>query len=362
MSKNKIENILTDIELPDFILPTSKERLREELLEKAELNFKKKMHKQKRIKYLSSIAATIILVLFLLLELPTQTISAKEIAQNLEKTYLNTYKKANIHYFKKLFKSIKKNSSFIMESWKYNKDLIRVQFKNKNNGQLINHTIINKHKTYELINPASKLKLKIRHFNKGKHYNKDKNRSVQMKKIKIVINKLKEKNKNKRAKVLIIKDSPDIINFSSQVPENIYSKLKSNPLVTYKGSKYDQSTGKEMEVFEKKTLLNYRSYIIEYENNLDEKINWFLRKLNEKQIKLSDTGKGSDKDNKNKTLIAIETTKINKISGRIISINYSLFNNSELIHQYELIFLEDKFIKYDKSIFNPDLYKLKSID
>ena len=88
----------------------------------------------------------------------------------------------------------------------------------------------------------------------------------------------------------------------------------------------------------------------------------FLRKLNEKQIKLSNTGKGSNKDKKNKTLIAIETTKINKISGRIISINYSLFNNSELVHQYELIFLEDKFIKYDKSIFNPDLYKLKSID
>ncbi len=362
MSTEKIKNILKNTKYPDFILKTAKEKLKKDLLSEAELVLSKDK-KKTLFKYFLSTAASIIFVLFLIFQIIPQQVSAKEIAHNLEKTYLNSLIKNSVYYIKKLFTvKGKENTTLLMESWRYNKNLLRLQFKDENDGKIISHLIATNKRTYELKETNSRLKLKIKidiceKDGEGSHKNITKNENI-----KVIIKKLKNiKNEGKRSKVLIIKESPDMIDYCKQIPNDIYDKLKSNKNVKYLGKKINEATGNQMDVFEKISYLDSTFFILEYEDDLNEKMEWFLNKIRDKKIKLNSKNKSDNLPEavSNKKLKAIETTQIDKTTGKIIRMSYKLLDDSEIVHQYELDFIEYKFLKYDSSIFDPELYNLK---
>ncbi len=373
MNIEKSIEMLKKVNPPEIFLELSKAKLRQELLDNK--HFKKKPLRKRHyiFRYAFSTAAVIgIVMFFVLFKFLPREVSAKELINNLEAVYNSSFMADKIHYIKTLFKTKEEPfGSYLMETWKYQENMIRVMFKNETNDKIIGHVIYKENKKYKLQTGKKDFNYKIRIVKKDSGPGRICADEKTVKAHRIMVfpakNSDKTAGKKKKVNILMIKDNFDIFGFCSQTPRNIFDKLKSDPYVEYIGSGIDTNTHRKMEILERKFSPDVKSFLLEYEDDVQTEIDWFIDKLRKKEIKLCadpDSKIPSEKPGHNRNLKlekidVVETTKIDKKTGEIFQIKYSLYKKDKLIDRYELSFLEDRFINYNPEIFNPNAFGLK---
>jgi hypothetical protein len=373
MKIEKSIEMLKKVKPPEIFLELSKAKLRQQLLDNK--HFKKKPLRKRHyiFRYAFSTAAVIgIVMAFVLFKFLPREVSAKELINNLEAVYNNSFVADKIHYIKTLFKTKGEHfGSYLMETWKYQENMIRIMFKNETNDKIIGHVMYKENKKYELQTGKKDSNYKTRIVKKDLGPGRICADEKTIKAYRIMVfptkNSDKTTGKKKKVNILMIKDNFDVFGFCSQTPRNIFDKLKADPYVEYIGSEIDINTHKKVVILERKSSPDVKSFQLEYEDDIQTEMNWFIDKLRKKEIKLRvdpDSKIPLEKSESNGNLKlerinVVETTKIEKETGKIFRITYSLYKKDKLMDKYELTFLEDRFVDYDPEIFNHRAFGLK---
>jgi hypothetical protein len=350
--KKKIDELLNMVDVPRIQLREAKVNLRKELLERWNIKKTRVHRKTLMFKFAwSGIAAILAIIIIFTFEFMPQRMSAKELIANLESAYHHSFDIQKLHYMNiRLQTTERKKKIIFLEKWVYRDNQARFLFQGEGK-QILAHYIFVNNKKYgwqgmgDQVNVTFEKKLEKKDSQNFRR---------------IIVLPLADASKGKKqASIIIVNDKLDIFGFCNQSPKDIFQDLKSTPGIKYVGKEIDRETGQTLEVLQRRSSSEVKSYILVYESDLSGQVKRFIEKLNSSEIPLNKkSGQGRARVGEIKV---VETTKINKKSGKIHQISYELFKDKQTIIHHELTFLAENFSEYNPDTFDVQKFGLKEI-
>lgn len=365
MKPRNAKEMLEKVSPPEMILSSSKANLRRKLLNSKRFN--RKPLRQVFLKYALGIAPVLGISLVVVISiLMTGKMSAMERLESLESTYHSSFVSNSIHYIKALScNSWNPDKSIILEQWRYQEDKLRIMLQNKSTGKIVGHLIAKGDQVYLRVDETSNAKINVRKSGENKLPCESKAYKVMM----LPIENIPDRNKQKKMdSVIISEDTLDTFGFKAQDPAKIFTRLKSSPTVTYAGTEIEEKTTKtgthfqrRLEIFERRTSPELRAFLLEYDKNLEDDVEKVLEKL--RASNANDLGDYLKEDGfKVEKIEVLETTKVDKDTGKISSITYRSYHRGQEVTKNELTFLREQFLPYDPGLFDENLFQLKAYD
>jgi hypothetical protein len=358
MKNRNIHDLLDKVKPPDVTLPASKAKLRRELLTDRRFNPKPSRFRRMFLKYAlrTSPVFGLLLVLIIFNLIPGE-MSAEARLHDLESTYRGSFVKGNVHYIKARFESSREHDSMLLlRQWRYGKDMLRIMLQNENTLEFLSHLIIKGERIYLRNDKTSGAKINV---DRSCDERLDREKSpgqTSSHAYSVIVSPVEEKNENgkKMVNVIISNDSFDIFGFASQAPGDIFSRLKSDPAVTYTGAETHE--GVTLDLFERKTSPEIMSFLLEYKEDLDKEISRLVENI-KKQLSQPDGIEVRDGFKAEKIDVK-ETLKVHRHSGRIASLLRISSRRGKTIARHELMFLDEGFLPYNPALFDEIAFRL----
>jgi hypothetical protein len=305
----------------------------------------------------------------------TGKMSAMERLESLESTYHNSFVSGSVHYIKALSSNTwNPDKSLILQQWRHGEDKLRIMLQNKDTGKIVGHLIAKGEQVYIRFDETSNAKIKVNKSRKNKLpcENDTAKKPCESKAYRMMIlpvENIPGRDKQKKmVNVIISKDTLDIFGFAAQDPAKIYTRLKSSPTVTYAGTEIEEKTTatgapfqRRLEIFERRTSPELRAFLLEYDKNLEDDVDKALEKLRDSSA--ADLGNLLKEDGfKVEKIEVLETTKVEKDTGKISLITYRSYRQGQLVTMHELTFLREQFLPYDPGLFDENLFQLEAYD
>jgi hypothetical protein len=365
MKPVNVKEMLEKVTPPGIILSSSKANLRRKLLNSR--HFNREPLRQVFLKYALGIAPVLgIFLVVVISTLMTGKMSAMERLESLESTYHSSFVRGSVHYIKALSSnSWNPDKSIILEQWRYEEDKLRIMLQNRDTGKIIGHLIAKGDQVYLRVDETSNAQIRVRKSGENNLPCESKAYNVMMLPADNIPGSDKQK---KMACVIISEDTLDIFGFKAQDPTKIFTRLKSSPTVTYAGTETEEKTSetgthfqRKLEVFERRTSPELRAFLLEYDKKLEKDVDKVLKKLRDsKASHLADYLK--EDGFKIEKIEVLETTKVDKDTGKISSITYRSYHQGQLVTRNELTFLREQFLPYDPGLFDENLFQLEAYD
>ncbi|NIM12622.1 MAG: hypothetical protein GTO45_10955 [Candidatus Aminicenantes bacterium] len=361
------KEMLEKVSPPEMILSSSKANLRRKLLNSK--HFNRKPLRRVFLKYALGIAPVLGIFLAAVISiLTTGKMSAMERLEYLESTYHRSFVSGSVHYIKVLSSTAwNPDKSVILQQWRHGEDKLRIMLQNKNTGKILGHLIAKGEQFYLHLDETSnaKIRVKVNTSRENKLPCESKAYSMMMLPVENVPGRDKQK---KMASVIISEDTLDILGFKAQDPAKIFTRLKSSPTVTYAGTEIEERTTgtgtpfqRRLEIFERRTSPEIRAFLLEYDKELEDNVDKVLEKLRESNA--NDLGNFLKEDGfKVEKIEVVETTKVDKDTGKISLITYRSYRQGQLVARHELTFLREQFLPYDPGLFDENLFQLEAYD
>lgn len=349
MNSRKLEDLLKQVSPPDVSLPSSKAKLRRDLLNHPRYNPRPSWFRRMFPRMAMAGAPLLVLALvFFVLKFIPDEMSAHTRLQELETTYRGSLAADMVHYIKARFYGTHQKDSILLllEQWRYKEEALRILLRREKTGEHISHLIVKGERIflYNDQNSGARIKASRTGVKSSEPASKPGEKSQHA--FSVAITPLKEKNGKKRVNVIISRDSLDIFGFASQLPGDIFSRLQADPGVTYAGSKTDD--GIKLDIFERKSSPTIASYILEYRENLDQEVRRLLKELEERELKPGEEPDGF----KVERIDVVEILRVKRHNGRIASLTRRSFREGKTIASHELNFLDEEFLPYDPAYFD----------
>ena len=365
MKPRNAKEMLEKVSPPGMILSAPKANLRRELLNSK--HFNRVPLRQVFLKYAWGIAPVLGIFLVVVISiLMTGKMSAMERLESLESIYHSSFVSGSVHYIKVLSTYPgNPDKSVIIQQWRHEEDKLRIMLQNKNTGKVLSHLIAKGGQFYLRIDDTSQAKIKVNKSQENQSPCESNAYSMMMLPVENIPG---SDNQKKMASVIISKDTLDIFGFKAQDPAKIFTRLKSSPSVNYAGAEIDERTTeigtplqRRLEIFERRTSPEIRAFLLEYDKNLEDKVNRVLEKLRDPNA--NDLGNFLKEDGfKIEKIEVLETTKVDKDTGKISSITYRAYRRDQVLTRYELTFLREEFLPYDPGLFDENRYQLEAYD
>jgi hypothetical protein len=359
------KEMLGKVSPPGMILSSSKANLRRKLL--TGKHFNRKPLRRVFLKYALGIAPVLGIFLVVVISiLMTGKMSAMERLEYLESTYHSSFVSGSVHYIKALSSnSWNPHKSLILQQWRHEEDKLRIMLQNKDTGKIVGHLIAKGDRVYLRLDETSNAIIRVNKSWENKLPCESKAYNVMMLPAENIPGRDKQK---KMVSVIISEDTLDIFGFAAQDPAKIFTRLKSSPSVTYAGTEIEEKTGetgthyqKRLEIFERRTSPELRAFLLEYDKNLEDDVDKVLKKFRDSNA--NDLGDYLEEDGfKVEKIEVLETTKVDKDTGKISSITYRSYRQDQLVTRHELTFLREQFLPYDPGIFDENLFQLEAYD
>lgn len=361
MNSRKVEDLLKKVSPPDVSLPSSKTKLRRDLLNHPRFNPKPSWFRRMfpRMVLAGGPLVVLVLVVFIIKMIPDE-MSAHARLQDLETTYRHSLVKDRVHYTKTRFESSQeKDSKLLLEQWRYKNDALRIMLQREKTGEYISHLIVKGERIF-LYNDqeagakirASQSCVKTPQEQETKTTTPTKNQHAYS----VSITPLADKNGKKRANVIISRDAFDIFGFASQAPGDIFSRLQADPDVSYAGT--ENHDGLVLEIFQRKSSPTIVSYLLEYKGDLDKEVKQLIQTMKEGEIT-----SGRELDGfKIQRIDVVETLKVYRHDGHIASLTRRSSENGKSIASHELQFLVDEFLTYSPALFDQFAFGLHDFE
>ena len=368
------KEMIEKVSPPEMIISSSKANLRRKLLNSK--HFNRKPLRQVFLKYALGIAPVLGVFLVVVISiLMTGKMSAMERLESLESTYHNSFVSGSVHYIKALScNSWNPDKSLILQQWRHEEDKLRIMLQNKDSGKTVGHLIAKGDQVYLRLDETSNAKIKVNISRESKLPGEDntakkpcesKAYSVMMLPVENIPGRDKQK---KMVSVIISEDTLDIFGFKAQDPAKIFTRLKSSPTVTYAGTEIEERTTgtgapfqRRLEIFERRTSPEIRAFLLEYDKELEDDVDKVLEKLRDSNT--TDPGDYLKEDGfKVEKIEVLETTKVDKDTGKISLITYRSYRQGQLVTMHELTFLREQFLPYDPGLFDENLFQLEAYD
>jgi hypothetical protein len=366
--------MLEKVSPPGVILSSSKANLRRKLLNSKHFNRKPLRHVF--LKYALGIAPVLGVFLVVVISiLMTGKMSAMERLESLESTYHSSFVKSSVHYIKALScNSWNPDKSIILQQWRHQEDKLRIMLQNKSTGKIIGHLIAKGDQVYLRLDETSNAQIKVRKSREKKlpGENDTAEKPCESKAYNVMMlpaENIPGRDKQKKiVSVIISEDTLDIFGFKAQDPAKIFTRLKSSPTVTYAGTEIEEKTSetgihfqRRLEIFERRSSPELRAYLLEYDKNLEDDVEKVLEKLRDSNA--NDPGDYLKEDGfKLEKIEVLETTKVDKDTGKISSITYRSYHQGQEVTRNELTFLREQFLTYDPGLFDENLFQLEAYD
>jgi hypothetical protein len=374
MKPQNSKEMLEKVSPPEMILSSAKANLRRKLLNSK--HFNRKPLRRVLLKYALGIAPALGIVLAAVISiLTTGKMSALERLEYLETTYHRSFVSGSIHYIKVLsYNTWNPDKSLILQQWRYGDDKLRIMLQNRDTGKILGHLIAKGERVYLDLDETSNVKIKVNKSrenklpcenNTAKKSYESKAYSMMMLPVENIPGRDKQK---KMVGIIISEDTLDILGFKTQDPAKIFTRLKSSPTMTYAGSEIEERTSRtgtpfqrRLEIFERRTSPEIRAFLLEYDKELEDEVDNVVEKLRDSNE--NDPGNLLKKDGfKVEKIKVVETTKVDKDTGKISLITYRTYRQGQLLTRHELRFLREQFLPYDPGLFDENLFQLKAYD
>jgi len=359
------KEMLEKVSPPEMILSSSKANLRRELLNSK--HFNREPLRQVFLKYALRIAPVLGIFLVVVISiLLTGKMSAMERLESLESTYHSSFVRGSVHYIKALSSnSWNPDKSIILEQWRHEEDKLRIMLQNKDTGKIVGHLIAKGDQVYLRLDETSNAKISVRKSGENKSPCESKAYNVMMLPAENIPGRDIQK---KMVCVIISEDTLDIFGFKAQDPAKIFTRLKSSPTVTYAGTEIEERTTetgthfqRRLEIFERRTSPELRAFLLEYDKNLENDVDKVVKKLRDSNA--NHLGDYLKEDSfKVEKIEVLETTKVDRDTGKISLITYRSYHQGQLVTRNELTFLREQFLPYDPGIFDENLFQLEAYD
>ncbi len=365
MKSRNAKEMLEKVSPPEMILSSTKANLRRKLLNSK--HFNRKPLRQVFLKYALGIAPVLgIFLVVVISALMTGKMSAMERLESLESTYHSSFVKSSVHYIKALSSnSWNPDKSIILQQWRHQDDKLRIMLQNKSTGKIIGHLIAKGEQVYLRLDETSNAQIRVRKSGESNLPCESKAYNVMM----LPAENIPGRNKQKKmASVIISEDTLDIFGFQAQDPAKIFTRLKASPTVTYAGTELEEKTSetgthfqRKLEIFERRTSPELRAFLLEYDKTLENNVDKVLEKLRDPNA--NHPGDYLKEDGfKVEKIEVLETTKVDKDTGKISSITYRSYHQGQEVTRNALTFLREQFLPYDPGLFDENLFQLEKYD
>jgi hypothetical protein len=362
MKPRNVEDLLKQVSPPDVALPTSKAKLRHELLQSD--HFKRKPLRQRFFKYALRLAPVMGLFLLLILfKFMPDEMSAVERIEHLETAYRSGLVSDMVHYLKvQSSEVVDEKSKIILQQWRYGKDMLRILLQYENNDNIVGHMILKGERAFLWLDKTSEAKICIsrqpdKEISPGETKEKHVSRAYSSQVIPVKNQPTDDPNK-KQVCAIISRDSFDIFGLAASDPTTILTRLKNSPTVIYSGT--EKNGNRSLELFERRTSDEIRAFLIDYDKKLEKDAEAVLVTLVHQETLGSSQGyKVLAKGFRIETVDVREITKVDKATGMITSISYQAFRKGKMLAEHRLNFLKEQFVPYRRALFDEHLFRLE---
>jgi len=373
-TEKEINDLFKKMTPPDFVLPEEKARLRRELLNspRFKTNSAPGHVGSFQLRYvLGAGVALALAAVLIVLSLTPDRISARELVRDIKDVYEQADIAGKVHHLRFIFKTADREA-FVEEKWVY-PDLgkVRVLHREAETGEISGHTIVDGEHTYSPENSQFKVKYRIENSGQPSVTTPQSATQTIRRTQSILIQPApgqKTTSDGKRImQAYIMTDAFNYDAFERQSPREVVSNLMASSSVDYLGTEFDKPLGGKLDVLIKRSRARSFSLTLEFSEDRLPEVGWFCERLKSDDISLFMDSPGlaflDEKEISSaatwKTVETVETIKVFSDSKKIRQVNLSIREDGQETYRAEKIFLEDEYVDYSASLFDPESYGLK---
>lgn len=364
----RIETLLEKMSPPDVELPEAKAQLRRKLLDLDRIKRKNPDFSRLLFKYaLGGVPVLGILLVVIVFRFIPGEMSAMERLDDLESTYRNARVSGAVHYLKLQYTNNRHNEKeVVLHQWRHGTEKLRIMIQSSATGVTLGHLIMKGTRAFLWQDAASGATIAVGSQtcadNSSAVDERGEKNSSAYSTMAIPIKKLPGVVSGKKAvNLLISRDSLGIFGFTDQDPANVYLRLKSSANVIYNGTEIS-GDHRELDIFQRRNSHGIHSYLLVYDKKREERLESVIQKIHCGEIRFSpDSGQIAREDGfRIEKIKVVETTRVDRQTGKITLISHRSYWREHMIAAHDLLFLNERFLEDDPTIFDEYLYRLDS--